>query len=76
MFSFAFAIKRKYVLLFGPDDELMTIYRAANHKRLLDNMEFEILAKHMQKKYRVNLEGIWHEHLTLGELFSKTLSVN
>jgi propanediol dehydratase small subunit len=70
LFTSAFAIRRRNALLFGPDDELLIIYRARYPSRLTpDALEFEVLARDIQRVHQVNLDSIWHERLTLGELF-------
>jgi hypothetical protein len=71
LFASAFAIRRRNALLFGPDDELLTIYRARYPSGLTpDALEFEVLAKDIQKVHQVDVGSIWHERLTLGELFA------
>jgi len=71
LFASAFAIRRRNALLFGPDDELLSIYRARYPSRLTpDALEFEILAKDIHRVHQVELGSIWHERLTLGELFA------
>lgn len=71
LFASAFAIKTKHVLQFEPDDELMSIYRARYPSKLTpDALEFETLAMDLEKNHGMLLSNIWHEHLTLGELFA------
>ena len=71
MFTSAFAIKTKHALQFDPDDELMSIYRARYPSQLTpDALEFETLAMDLEKEHGLLLTNIWHEHLTLGELFA------
>jgi hypothetical protein len=71
-FASAFAIKPKHALRFGPDDELMVIYKAHNPSQLMpDVLEFETLSMRLEKEHQFSLMSVWHEHLTLGELFSK-----
>jgi len=71
LFVSAFAIRRCNALLFGPDDELLAIYKARYPSKLTpDALEFEILVKNIQRTHRVDLSSIWHERLTLGELFA------
>ena len=71
-FAGAFAIRKKHALQLSPDDELMSIYRAHNPSRFTpDALEFETLAKSLEKERQLSLSSIWHEHLTLGELYSR-----
>ncbi len=72
LFASAFLIKDKHVLCFEPDDELISIYRARYPSRLTpDALEFETLALELEEKYGLLLSGVWHEHLTLGDLFDQ-----
>ena len=74
-FSSAFAIRNKHVLLVSPQDELQAIYRARYPSRVVpDALEFETLAKDLHKWYGVSLERLWHDNLTVGELFSHVAS--
>ena len=67
--SFAFSASDK--LKFEPSDKLLDIYRELYPtKWMADALEFETLANEVSKKYRVKLHDIWHDDLTLGELYS------
>lgn len=69
-FAAAFAIRKRHVLKFGPDDGLLAIYRARYPSRgWPDALEFETLARDMRNTYQLSLEEIWHDRLTLGEVF-------
>jgi hypothetical protein len=71
IFTAAFSFKRQSFLKFSPDDELMQIYRALYPSvQTPDALELEALSQTLAKEYGVNLQAVWHEHLTLGELFS------
>jgi len=51
---------------------LLEIYNAIYPiKWQADSMEFETLNYDIKAKYGLSLEKIWHEELTLGELFSR-----
>ena len=39
---------------------------------MADALELETLAKEVEVRYAVKLESIWHDHLSLGELFEST----
>jgi propanediol dehydratase small subunit len=71
-FASAFAIKQRNALLFGPDDELLSIYRARYPSKLTpDALEFETLARDVEQAHNFSLASVWHEGLTLGELFEE-----
>lgn len=69
--SFGFATGR--YLSFRPDDSVLELYLALNPPdwSIGDNMEFEELADGLQKRYAVTLSDIWHDQITLGELFQR-----
>ncbi|HVJ39832.1 MAG TPA: hypothetical protein VM687_18770 [Stenotrophomonas sp.] len=71
MFSSAFAIPRRRALLLRPDDELLTIYGARYPVNgWPDALEFETLANNLDKVHHLSLENIWHDRLSMGELFA------
>lgn len=71
-FAEAFAIKDKHMLQIAPQDELLQLYRARYPSRGgEDALEFETLAQDMLKQFGLKLAGLWHDHLTVGELFSQ-----
>jgi propanediol dehydratase small subunit len=73
VFVEAFAFSSKEKLKFSPDDQILQVYRALYPSKWLpDALEVETLAKDVEAKYGFTLESIWHENLTLGELFAKT----
>jgi propanediol dehydratase small subunit len=77
LFTAAFAFKEKHMLKFGPNDELMKIYRALYPSmHTPDALELETLNLSLVKEYGVSLQVMWHEHLTLGELFSAAVPPN
>lgn len=70
VFVDAFAFSQKEKLKLNPEDQLLQIYRAIYPSRWTpDALEFETLAEDIQAKYGVSLESVWHDTLTLGELF-------
>ncbi len=72
MNSFAFSVKEK--LKVNPDDRVMDIYRAINPiKDMPDVLELETLALQVKKVYNLELQKIWNERVTLGNLFSECL---
>lgn len=72
-FTEAFAFSEKEKLKFRPDDTVLQIYRALYPKSWMpDSLEIETLAKDVQAKYGVKFASIWHEGLSLGDLFAKS----
>jgi hypothetical protein len=70
----AFAFTDNHKLKLNPDDKILEIYKALYpSKWMADALEFETLAKDLRKKYSVELEQIWKDDLTLGDLFTKCL---
>ena len=71
MFVSAFAFADKDKLKFRPDDKILDVYRSLYPSRWLpDALEFETLAYDLKKQYALDLETIWSDDLTLGELFT------
>lgn len=70
LFASAFAIPRGQALLLRPDDELLAIYRARYPvSGWPDALEFETLANDLDRVHHLSLEKIWHDRLSVGELF-------
>jgi hypothetical protein len=71
LFASAFAIPRRQALLLRPDDELLAIYRARYPvSDWPDALEFEVLANDLDRVHHLSLEEIWHDRLSMGELFA------
>ncbi len=72
LFTDAFAFSRKQKLKFEPEDKILDIYKALYPAKWMpDSMEVETLAQDIEKEYNVSFKDIWHEDLTLGDLFAK-----
>jgi hypothetical protein len=73
-FAECFTLTRKHRVVFRPDDRIMDIYLAFNPPpcTIGDNMELEELAIQMENHYGINLKDVWHDQITLGELFART----
>lgn len=72
LFTDAFAFSNKNKLKFEPDDKILEIYRELYpHKWMADSLEVETLADDLGKEYSINFNEIWHDELSLGEIFSK-----
>lgn len=73
VFVDAFAFSQTERLKLNPDDQVLQIYRTIYPSKWTpDALEVETLAKGIEAKYGFSLESIWHEQLTLGELFRVT----
>jgi propanediol dehydratase small subunit len=73
VFVDAFAFSQAERLKLNPDDQVLQIYRTIYPSKWTpDTLEIETLAKDIEAKYGFSLESIWHEPLTLGELFQVT----
>lgn len=72
LFANAFAIADKHKLKFEPEDKILDIYQSFYPIILLpDVLELETLALEIESNYKINLTNIWHENITLAELFNK-----
>ncbi|QSX32136.1 hypothetical protein JYB87_10090 [Shewanella avicenniae] len=75
LFAGAFAFAPKQKLKFSPDDKILVIYQALYPiKAMPDALELETLATDLAQAYGVLLQDIWHDDLSLGELFESTLN--
>jgi hypothetical protein len=71
LFVSAFAFSDKDKLKFRPDDKILDIYRALYPSRWMpDALEVETLARDLHARYKLELDLIWSDELTLGEIFS------
>lgn len=70
-FTAAFAFKDQDKLKFRPDDGILEIYRNLYPSRwMADALEVETLAADLHERHAIELDAIWKDDLTLGELFS------
>jgi len=70
VFVDAFAFSQQQRLKLNPEDQVLQIYRAIYPSQWTpDAMELETFAKDIEAKYGFSLENVWHEKVTLGELF-------
>ncbi|WP_374317828.1 hypothetical protein [Aquabacterium sp.] len=70
LFVEAFAFKDEQKLMFAPSDEVLAVYRALYPSRWMpDALELETLADDLSRQYGVSLQAVWHQQLTLGQLF-------
>lgn len=70
----AFAFSDNEKLKLNPDDKILEIYKALYpSKWMADALEFETLERDLRQKYSVELEKVWRDDLTLGDLFAECL---
>ena len=73
IFVDAFAYSQTKRTRFSPDDRVLDVYRAEYPPgSLADNMELEMLGLSLEKRYGIDLNTIWREDITLGELYEHT----
>jgi hypothetical protein len=70
VFVEAFAFRDTEKLKFNPNDGIEDIYRALYPGRETpDALEFNFLARNVERKYGLRLADVWRDGFTLGELF-------
>ena len=70
MFASSFAFRQQERLKFGPDDQLLQIYRAIYPSAWEpDALELETLERSLKNRYGIALAEIWRDNLSLGQLF-------
>ena len=75
LFTVAFAFSPENKLKFEPTDRVLEVYRQIYPSKFMpDVLELETLADSIEDEYGVSFAEIWHEELTLGELFQKVSS--
>ncbi len=74
IFVDAFGFRRSRRLCFAPDDRVMDVYRTLHPPKwaVADVFELEDLVLFYDRAYGINLVPLWHENMTLGELFACT----
>ena len=73
LFVDAFAFRRKKRCCFLPEDKVMEVYRALYPPgSLADSMELETFSMKLNKRYGIDIAGLWREDMALGELFELT----
>ena len=76
VFTDAFAFSDQQKLKFKTNDKILDIYKALYPiESMPDSLEVETLADSIEEKYSINFADIWHENITLGELFAKVSHV-
>ena len=75
LFVDAFAFSQKERLKLNPEDQVLQIYRAIYPSQWTPDA-LETFAKDIEAKYGFSLESIWHEKVTLGELFKIAQGAN
>ena len=65
----AFVIAPRHRLKLHPDDRLLWLYRLNNpHRWTPDSLEFEALHDSILKHHGVDLQPLWHDGFTVGDL--------
>jgi propanediol dehydratase small subunit len=73
MFTDAFGFSRASHCYFSPDDTVLTVYRALYPDKLMaDCLELETFCKMLEKRYGIDFDKLWHEKITLGEIYEQT----
>ena len=74
LFAESFAIDPTYCFKFAPDDQPSAIYEAryVPHLTVDDHCEFESLTDALASRHRIDLQAVWRDDITLGELFTMT----
>ena len=73
LFVEAFAFSQKERLKLNPEDKILQIYPSRYPSKWTpDALEVETLAKDIEAQYGFSFESVWHDQLTLGELFQIT----
>ncbi len=67
-----FAIRRRHMLKFRPDDRVTDAYRALNPPKwaIAHQMEIECLSTILEAQDRLSLQPVWRDDITLGELYA------
>lgn len=72
LFTDSFAFAQSKGLSFDPDDKVLDIYEALYPSKWMgDALEVETLADDLEREYGIVFSDVWHDDLTLGELFRK-----
>ena len=72
LFTDAFAFSPKNKLKFEPEDKVIDIYRELYpSKWMADALAVETLASDLEKEYCIKFDDVWHDNVSLGEIFSK-----
>lgn len=73
LFGESFGFKARHLLKFKPDDGLLVIYRARYPEQWMpDALELEVFQRMLSSKYGLHLQTVWHDQLTLREIFDLT----
>lgn len=74
LFTESFAIDPTHCFKFAPDDRPSAIYEAryVPHLTVDDHCEFESLTDALASRHRIDLQAVWRDDITLGELFAMT----
>ena len=71
LFSRSFGFKDHQICVFRPDDRVKDV-NSAFEPLPMDAMELEEFADEYQRRYGLDLEKVWRDNITLGEMFDLT----
>jgi hypothetical protein len=72
LFTGAFIMRRRRGLTFAPADSVLAVYRSCYPRWSGDQCELERFVWNCRNCYGVDVEPIWRDGITLGELFDVT----
>ena len=71
-----FLFRSENRLKFSPDDKVNDIYKALYpSSNWGDALELETFAINLKEHYSFNLEKVWNENITLGQIFKLCLDI-
>lgn len=72
-FTSSYGFGHRRALAFSPTDHVLDVYRALYPSRNWpDALELETFARELKARYNIDLERMWREDLTLGDVFDMT----
>ena len=72
-FTASFGFRNRQALAFCPTDHVLEVYGALYPSRKWpDALELETFAGELETQYGFDLQSVWREDLTLGEVFAMT----
>ena len=68
----SFVFRKSQILQINPNDGILALYKTIYPPSQLgiDNLELEAFALDLEKKYKINLQAVWSETLTFGQLYA------
>jgi propanediol dehydratase small subunit len=71
LFTNAFSFRQSQKLQINPTDNILALYKSIypTNRFGIDNLELEVFARDLEKKYKIDFNAIWSEELTIGRLY-------